>query len=378
MTAQPRLPALDGLRALAILLVAISHFGDLVDWHWVPGSLGVTIFFFISGFIITRLLLGEIASTGRLDLRAFYIRRMFRLAPAMLVFIGVSCAALAAVGVTISGGSVAAALLYVANYYAIFSTTPPLDTFAVVSPLAVLWSLAVEEHFYLLFPAVLILYRKSPVALTRALTAFVVASLLWRCWLAFGVGLANLPGNRILMATDTRLDSIAYGCLLSVLVFRAGALRDGGWARRLDAGSQPAMVVAGLALLVLSLTVRNAEFKETLRYSLQGLALVPLFCALFWKLAPMVALRAVLENPSVVFFGALSYSFYLYHLLGLALVKLLWPDALPWVKVLATSGLGLAMALVSYHVVETPSRRLGGRWAASLRTATAPEPRLRV
>lgn len=371
MSDQPRLPALDGLRAVSIALVAVSHLTEIVGWRWVPGGLGVTIFFFVSGFIITRLLLGEIATTGRLDLRAFYIRRMFRLAPAMVVFIAICYVAMAALGVTISSASVAAALLYVANYHTIYSAEPALDTFAVISPLAVLWSLSVEEHFYLVFPAVLVLFRKSPAALTRTLIAFMLAALLWRCWLAFGVGLAGLPAHRILIATDTRLDSIGYGCLLSVLIFRADTMRDSAWARRLDAWSRPAMVVAGLVLLVLSLAVRSAEFRETFRYSLQGLALIPLFCALFWKRAPMTPMRAVLEHPSVVFFGALSYSFYLYHFLGLTLAKLLWPVATPWLQLLAAVVMGLAMAIVSFNLVETPSRRLGGRWAASLRIATA-------
>jgi peptidoglycan/LPS O-acetylase OafA/YrhL len=346
-----RLPALDGLRAVAILLVVASH----VLTHNIPGGLGVTLFFFISGFIITRMLLNE--DFDRSHMLPFYVRRFFRLAPALLVFVAISCAAMALVGMPQPAADVLAALFYYANYHAFWVDAQT----QVLSPLGITWSLAVEEHFYVLFPLLLLAVRRRTDRLQIVLWVVIAAALLWRIVL-FG----SVPNERIYQGTDTRFDSIAWGCLLSTLMHRE---RGGAPSRVLEALSSRAALVLGFALLLATLLVRDPRFRETIRYSLQGLAFVPMFCALFRggsgsRGAPAL-LRAVLESRAMVFIGAVSYSLYFYHFLGLSIASALFAPA-----TLARAALALLLGaigtLFSYHLIETPTRRFGARWAKRL------------
>ena len=131
-------PAIDGMRALAITTVVASHFGAE---QIVPGGFGVTVFFFISGYLITSLMIQEHSRRGRIAIVLFYIRRFLRLAPALLVSIAaVSVTFFLAFGFS-SISQIFAAVFYYMNYYVIFGGSTPL-------PLGPLWSLAVEEHYY--------------------------------------------------------------------------------------------------------------------------------------------------------------------------------------------------------------------------------------
>src|SRR4029077_12459985 len=145
------IPSLDGLRAISILIVLVSHagYGTVV-----PGGLGVTIFFFLSGYLITTLLLDENKRSGRINIGKFYLRRVFRLFPPLLVtlVIAYSLVALGLLDGGISWAGVLAQLLYFANYYGLFFD--PGNTTAAGT--GILWSLAVEEHFYMVYPAVLV------------------------------------------------------------------------------------------------------------------------------------------------------------------------------------------------------------------------------
>jgi peptidoglycan/LPS O-acetylase OafA/YrhL len=344
-----RLPALDGLRAVAILLVVASH----VLTHNIPGGLGVTLFFFISGFIITRMLLNE--DFDRSHMLPFYVRRFFRLAPALLVFVAISCAAMALVGMPQPAADVFAALFYYANYHAFWVHAQA----QVLSPLGITWSLAVEEHFYVLFPLLLLAVRGRVERLQIVLCLVIAAALLWRIVL-YG----SVPNERIYQGTDTRFDSIAWGCLLSTLMHRE---RGSAPSRLLDALSSRGALAFGFALLLATLLVRDPRFRETIRYSLQGLAFVPLFCALFRggsRSAPAL-LRTVLESRPMVFIGAVSYSLYFYHFLGLSIASALFaPDTLA--RAVVALLLGAGGTLFSYHLIETPTRRFGARWAKRL------------
>ena len=140
------LPVLDGLRAVSILLVLLSHLG--LD-HVLPGAFGVTLFFFISGYLITRQLCGGLARTGRIGFGRFALRRVLRLMPAGLAYILVAGLAYCAAGGLITPAGWLAAIFYGANYYDLWagyhSTLP-----GVRHPFNILWSLAIEEHFYAL------------------------------------------------------------------------------------------------------------------------------------------------------------------------------------------------------------------------------------
>ena len=347
MTPLDRLPALDGLRAVAILLVVASH---LVS-HGIPGGLGVTLFFFISGFIITRMLLNEDFDAGHM--LPFYVRRVFRLAPALLVYVAVACAAMVLANQPVPLGDVSAALFYYANYHAFW-----VDAKAqVLSPLGITWSLAVEEHFYFVFPLLLLAVRKRLGGLQAVLCFVVIAGLLWRLALV-----GNVPNDRIYQGTDTRFDSIAWGCLLSTLMHRE---RLGQANRLLQWLSTRTALWLGFAVLLATLLVRDPVFRETARYSLQGMAFVPLFCTLFRSQNAAALMRQVLESKLMVFIGAISYSLYLYHFLGLSVASVLFAPGTV-ARLVAALLLGVTGTTLSYRLIETPTRRFGARLAARL------------
>ncbi|MES1202552.1 MAG: acyltransferase [Pseudomonadota bacterium] len=345
------LPALDGLRALSVLLVMVSHagLGDLV-----PGGLGVTVFFFISGFLITRLLLEEHESKGSIAFLRFYTRRFLRLGPALVVYVAIASAALIVVGGVFSLADTFAALLYYANYYQIFGdfqhvtvATPAGEAVRLNSPFSILWSLAIEEHFYLLFPLTLSLLAGN---LKRGLWVFVAALFMVLAWRLVLVSHANAH-DRIYMGTDTRIDSLLYGVIAAIAARRMGA-RFASWGKLTLAA-----FAIGSVLLVGSLLLRDPAFRETYRYSLQGVALSAIVPALVF--APSLSLfRRALELPLLTYLGKLSYSLYLYQYLVVMLAS--WFCAtrgLPqygviWIVIFAA--LTLLLAVASYHGVEQP------------------------
>lgn len=345
-----RLPALDGLRAVAILTVVGSHVFTVV----IPASLGVTLFFFISGFIITRLLLESHSER----LSPFYVRRFFRLGPALVVYVASCIGAYLIVGGRIRWDDIAAALFYYANYHDF--KMPPMKT---------MWSLAVEEHFYVLFPVLLIALRNKPIILQRVLITSLVACLLWRYFLV------NLgyDAERVQRGTDTRFDSIAYGCLLSLLFHRAKTVAS--CRRFLDAMSHRWAFAVGFLLLLSSFVVRDETFRQTLRYSMQGLAFSTFFCAIFWsRTAPDLLVR-LLESRPAVFIGAISYSLYLYHEFGLIFSRALNETA--FVEAVVALAIGIPATLISYYWVERPARHFGALLAERLENGSV-SPRQRA
>lgn len=337
-----RIAALDGLRAVSILLVLISH-----AWlgHIVPGGLGVTIFFFISGFIITRLMISEWDEAGTMRISQFYIRRFFRLMPALTVFLVVSVITLSLAGQEVVWKEILAVFLYTANYYGIFigfsgDAFPP--------PLAITWSLAVEEHFYLIFPSLFVALIARWKQFATLIIAALIIALGWRCWLAYGVGLEQLPHYRIYKATDTRVDSILYGTLLAIILARKPA----AWERL----NHIACFFAGIFLILATLLIRSEEFRESLRYSLQGVALFILFP---YAVLSNSRISSLLANRFFLYVGKVSYSLYLYHWLAFGIVVFWMGDASLLLRIFVMLLLSFAMADASYRWVENPGLRAG-------------------
>ena len=346
------IPSLDGIRAVAFGIVFLGHagLGDVV-----PGGFGVTVFFFLSGYLITTLLRIEFERHGTVSLRRFYMRRALRILPPFYVALGLAIALtlFAILPGPLRPEAVWAQVLYWANYWIIGNTTlgQPLGT-------GVYWSLAVEEHFYLLFPLLfLVLQRRRLGPRQQAIVLWSICGLVlaWRAVLAYALGAA---GDRTYMASDTRIDSILFGCALAVY---ANPALDA------DAAVPPrvwkfALLPAGLAVLLFSFAYRDVNFRESLRYTLQGLALVPVF---------MVAVRWSdwgvfrLLNVSVVrFVGVLSYSLYLVHQVFLYAVQanLSLPPIVSGALALALS---LLVAAVIHVVVERPAAGMRRRFDRS-------------
>jgi peptidoglycan/LPS O-acetylase OafA/YrhL len=296
--------SLDGLRAVAVLLVVVSHadYGDVI-----PGGLGVTIFFFLSGYLITTLLLDEWDQHGVINVRHFYGRRAFRLLPSLFVTLTVAYV-LVALGQLDGGISVQglfSQIFYFANYYTIFfdhGNTVPVGT-------GILWSLAVEEHFYILFPLLMwgvLRYANARRFLIGLFSALCVAALAWRTWLVTRPGFVDI---RTYYGSDTRFDSILYGALLALCVNPARLPWKPGREkmRTLDWF----VCVAAVALLLSTILYREPHFRESLRYSLQGVALLPLF---FYAVRyPTAGPFRVFNTRLLARLGVLSYGIYLIH-----------------------------------------------------------------
>lgn len=350
-----RIQALDGLRGVSIALVLLSHAGL---GHVVPGGLGVTLFFFISGYIITRLLMREWLEHGRVDIPAFFLRRTFRIYPALLAYLAASTTYVLWAYGTVDVGHLAAAVVNVYNYYYLFV----LDHGAAVNqhhPYTIVWSLAVEEHFYLLYPALAAAMLRRPARAMALLIAGCAVVLAWRGWLVYGVGLEALPPERIYKATDTRIDSIAWGVL-----FALGQDRIATWTSSSQSRWGHAGLCLGGLLMLLTLLIREENFRQGLRYTLQGMALY----AMFWSLiCRPTALTTWLGSLPLVWLGQISYSLYLWHWLVHH-----WTSQSPWLaqwgpwtQNLTMILMSLVLAHGSHRLIEQPGLALGRRMLAA-------------
>ncbi|WP_296557902.1 acyltransferase [Pigmentiphaga sp.] len=337
------IPALDGLRAGSILLVWLSH-----AWlgHLVPGGLGVTVFFFISGYIITRLMLREYGATGTLDIRAFYVRRFLRLMPALCVFVLIGSIVLACVEGRVPLLDLAAALFYFSNYWTIGGHF--MDG-TLISPFSITWSLAVEEHYYLVFPWLFVMLAPRGAWLARTVLALIGAVLLWRFALVALNGPDILVSRRLYMGTDTRVDSILYGAIFALLAHARPGLIG-----RL-AGPVPFFV--GFSLLLFTLIYRDAFFREVIRYSVQGVALACMFAYLVFGRG---VLTRFLSSAPMTYIGRISYSLYLYHWLVFVMVDA-WMGGSPlWARMAVMAAGSWTAAHLSWRYVESAGTRLRG------------------
>ena len=339
--APPRIPALDGIRACAFLTVFASH---AVSERIFPGGLGVTVFFFLSGYLITTLLRQEAARTGGISLRNFYIRRARRILAPMYITVALGYAALAlgliATRTTAQAGL--ATLLYYYNYYALLTgNNLPGGT-------GVVWSLMIEEHFYFVFPLLYLGFLRFAWSGRRQAVFLLILCalvLLWRCLLVFGLHTPLDPVHSwTYRATDARCDAILWGCVLAV--------RGNPVFNTAEKFSR-ALALAGAAVILASLLVRDPGFRETLRYTLQSAALLPVFQYLVANRAAL--LTRWLDGRALRFIGDHSYAMYLGHGLALTLVA-----ALPVGKALvAVAGFGLTLgyAVAMRVLVEAPLRK---------------------
>lgn len=342
------IPSLDGIRAISVLLVFAAH-GGLAEV--VPGALGVTTFFFLSGFLITTLMRSELERTGSVNLRHFWLRRVLRILPPFYLV----ALTLIAISPWLDGpgqlrpAAVAAQLLQVSNYWLIFHgyQGQPAGT-------SVFWSLAVEEHFYLLFPWIYVgmqrlhLSRPKQAATLWALCALV---LVWRCVLVYGF---HVSTDRTYYATDTRVDSILFGCALAIAwnpILDITHLNERIW--------KYIILPLACAALLFCLVYRDSGFRETWRYSLQGAALSFVFVAAI-KFKDWLPFR-FLNLPYVAFVGVLSYSIYLVHFPILFAFGRSLPSVNGFVIALLSFSATLVVAWLIYRLVEQPCARLRKR-----------------
>jgi peptidoglycan/LPS O-acetylase OafA/YrhL len=354
----PYVPALDGIRALAVAGVLLYHAGVA----WLPGGfLGVDVFFVLSGFLITSLLLAERGATGRIDLPRFWIRRARRLLPAAFLVIGVSviAAALLAPGdLARTRADALASLVYANNWHQLLGDHSYFAAFERPSLLLHLWSLAVEEQFYLLWP----------LALGACLSRIGRRGAAWvtlAAALASAVLMATLfePGgdpSRVHFGTDTHASGLLAGALLA-FARPLGRLR---LPRRrsalvvVDAGG-----IVALAVLLLAMTGWTDYDAGVYR---GGLALIAVAATVLIVAAvhPASRVARALAAAPLVWIGVRSYGIYLWHWPVIALtrpgVDVHGPRP---VIVLGQVALTVTLAAASYRWVERPLRTGAGQRA---------------
>lgn len=286
-------PALDGLRAIAIAIVVLSHsqYSKMV-----PGGFGVTLFFFLSGFLITTILRDELVKTGTLSLKIFYLRRTVRIIPPMLfsILLVVVISRFRLLGDNFILENVWTDILFLTNY---------ADLFGAASQTSIpLWSLDVEEHYYLLFPLLLMLtFRKKPWAIFAAICLGV---------LLLRYALEPVYGEKLRFWTHTRIDSLLFGSILAL------------WRNPIDherAGfaTHWGTLAVGGALLLATFVIRDETFRQTLRYSLQGLALMFVFT---FAIQDRGWAAQILASRPLRWLADISYTLYLIHMPMIRLV----------------------------------------------------------
>ena len=359
---------LDGIRGVAVLLVVITHLQLLVPYEvtgidrlddLIAGSyLGVDLFFVLSGFLITALLLDEIVTSRNLRFRAFYARRGLRLLPALYVLLAahVVYAVIADLSWFQEWATIRSALLYVSNWQLVYR---PLTA---VPDLGLLWSLAIEEQFYLLWPAALVLFfgpRQSARVVTGVLVATIVVVARWRAHLwRDGVFWAQLA-----VRTDTRVDSLLVGALLASLWVRGATPTRGvntaGW--------------VGLGTIVVCLATFDITEGTGYKGGLTLFAVAVSFVILAllggtWPgrhLFDFAPLRAI---------GRVSYGLYLWHYPIFHVVSVegqSWSNAQ---RVVVASTLTVLATVASRALIELPALRLKDRWRVARRRQTVDVP----
>ncbi len=363
-------PGLDGLRAIAVVAIMFVHAGYLLapaySERMLPGGfIGVDLFFALSGFLITTLLIEERAATGGTGLRAFYRRRALRLLPALVVVSLAHGAWALSVGIDVEREllSLLAIAFYVSNWVQAFG-------WQIASGMGHTWSLAVEEQFYLLWPAVFLLIAGRRVSLRRVLISLGGLAVIVACWRAFVWTGLRPDWARAYVRTDLRLDPLLAGVGLAFA--RAHRLLPTRLLRR-------AAPFAWLGFAIGLVVVHSDD--DALFFG--GFSVVALVSGVMvWSACAVPMVVRLLSAPAATWVGRRSYGLYLWHVpvyiaIGYAGHATLFQESNPgapwplWVVVGSSVTATFALAAFSYRYVERPFlRRKARRGAPSSGTTT--------
>lgn len=354
MTAEQAIPRnganrfahIDAMRAFSVLIVVLAHAG--LGWI-LPGGAGVTIFFSISGFIITTLLLREREKTGGFSAPSFYARRFWKIVPPLTV--GVIIPTLIySIWHQINWLAFAAQVFFFFNWFKASGGAEVLPGTGVV------WSLSIEEQFYILFAVIWLIFvrtRHWQIALTCLSSAAIIYSMLSRVIFA-----SSDSEVRIYYGSDTRLDGIAWGVMLAIIyrLWVAKGAKQGAASRIF--GSDGALLV-GLVLFLLSLIIRDEWFRDTLRFTLQSVAACLVIA--YGQLPGYGGLRKwfyrLAQWRPVAMIGLASYSIYLVHLVVASALKPLVAPVPPPLRIAVLAIVGVAAGFALYYAVEIPVQR---------------------
>jgi peptidoglycan/LPS O-acetylase OafA/YrhL len=336
---------LDGLRALAVSLVLIDHFrliDHLTGLRLELGSFGVMIFFVLSGFLITSMLLREHSKTGRISLANFYRRRAYRIFPTFYC-----CWILTTVVECLVHQFYWKTAVVSFFYFMDYGRALAPDNMQRYLHMWISWSLAVEEKFYLLWPLLLIFLLKKKSRLISTLVAIILGQWTYRAILYL---IFNVKWMYLYHTFDMRLDALLVGCLTAVIV-------ENDSTRRLCCGLfrwQSLSILPPLVLAVMAIAPTSNKAFFLLCWSIQPLiAAAMLLQMTYWGAKSWT----VCSSPPVRVTAHLSYALYLYHPLASQIVYVLHMRHLGYYAIVLT----LAMATASYHFVEVPFMRLRDR-----------------
>jgi peptidoglycan/LPS O-acetylase OafA/YrhL len=346
------MPGLDGLRAIAVLAVIAYH----LNVGAVPGGLlGVSMFFVLSGYLITDILLKQLGHKKPLDLKTFFIRRARRLLPAMFFMIAIVSLWLwisDSVRLFSLKGDIGSALLYISNWWLIFHEVSYFESFGPASPFGHLWSLAVEEQFYLLWPLILVVIIRF-VPKRGQLALFTLAAA------ALSAGLMALlyePGvdpSRVYYGTDTRAFALLIGAALAI-VWPSWKLSES-----LSSRSRITLDTVGTIGLAIILVMigRVGEYDSFLYRGGMVLLAIATAAVVAVLAHPASRLARIIGSKALTWIGVRSYGIYLYHY---PIIVLTTPTAesgdFQPVRALIQIALTFVLAELSWRFVEEPIR----------------------
>jgi peptidoglycan/LPS O-acetylase OafA/YrhL len=342
------IPSLDGLRAVAILLVISAHCWEkairspaMGAYLFELGGEGVYLFFIISGFLITFLLIREKSASGNVDLKSFYFRRTLRIFPPFYAYLAVVLI-FWIFGFPEKWQSLLVAATYTSNYY-----LPPIGGL-----LACTWSLSLEEQFYLFWPFCV---KNLTLARVRILAACLILLMPFSRALTAHFFPAVHAAGKASGMLQTRLDTLMFGCLLALV------LREKKWTESLMKALRPWSFLLALAMAFVILPILHGYGGVVYRFfylSLEGIALA--WALAYVVLKPETIAGRLLNLRPVKYVGVLSYGIYLYQQIFVVL-------RMGFLLVLAGS---FAAAFCSHYLVERPSFRLRDRLADRRRSVT--------
>jgi peptidoglycan/LPS O-acetylase OafA/YrhL len=344
--AAKHLPELDGLRGIAILSVVVHH--QLTPFPLSGGFLGVDLFFVLSGFLITSLLLREFEKSSSISLKNFYMRRLLRLGPALALYLSATILVnyrTQAIELTRQLKLIALAILYSTNWRMAFRWDSALDSTAII------WSLSIEEQFYLIWP--LVLFGCLALKLKRGYIAgglaLVIIGVLAHRFLLLESGTEL---TRLYYGTDTRADAILMGCLFGLLQAQTIALRVRPW---LKLGG----VFCAIGLVTLFSTVEFAD-KFLYRGGFTGVAFLAGVLIYSAANSPSRLLSLALRFTPLIWLGQISYGLYLWH--WLVVRNSSFPSLGRWEQT-ARLALAVGIAAMSFYFIEKPFNQLKSRFA---------------
>lgn len=342
-------PWLDGLRGVSIILVMLVHLPLIEPRLWfVPagGKLGVDIFFALSGFLITSLLLQEIESTGRINFTRFYVRRSLRLLPALITVVLFALVVALSVGSLANLGLTRLRLLSIAFYFTnwVKAYQGPETWF-----LGHFWSLAIEEQFYLCWPLMLVIAKRLRMSnrhLFWAVSVLVVLSVVWKIVL-FTSGAGT---RRIFFGSDTRGDGILVGCALAL------ALRGGMFQSVLNVNSARSLSMIGVLIIGVFTAVGNDQFLLVYYGGTTAVAIGSvMLIAGCWLSPESDYFKSALSNPALCWLGRRSYGLYLWHWPIYEIARLI---PLRWLVAPCAVAASLVVAALAFKYIEQPFLRM--------------------